>query len=592
MAEPLEASVTLEEIFAVVASKRVPLAPELAGYLTLEIAETPSAKDGDVDPRHVYVGEEGTVALVRPKKDGEVTGDSEASIRALLGKLLEVGGSQTPALGATAKKKAGGGIGLLVEELEAALIPVNRGAGRRALARLAREVKRVTMGVGRNAMRSSGDLAAAGPASQRSQESQPKIKVAPPPAATSFETEEQSTASHPLQKPPSLSELPTVGLTREDIEKAQGKKPQRDSVDSLLDKFEVSEKREDKALSKDLKAIAGLDPTPPPPNTMDAPEAEGIDALLGAATTGSIPDAKISDRPPTKPKGPAARRSSPKVQVAAQTPPTTRDRPSFADDRVLPTGPASLPRLGSMADIKKKKKGGYLLPAIGILIVAGLMVAILWMLKPGFFTGRTPEKIAEEQRIAAEKEEERKKALAANVTCHTAIMVSGAPDNSEILVRFGTAPVDIEHMPVGPRLEVVATMEGYAPKRAVIPQGAQWEKGSDGKPRFEIAVQLDKSKRQNEPWPAAESGTEAGGKGDPGTVHVVSTPKGSEIWLVAGQGPDSRIDDLAKCDADAEILVAGPTTYRKRMTVKAADFQADPSEKGNVRVARVTVPQK
>ena len=40
-------------------------------------------------------------------------------------------------------------------ELEAALIPVNRAAGRRALARLAREVKRVTLGVGRNAMPSS-----------------------------------------------------------------------------------------------------------------------------------------------------------------------------------------------------------------------------------------------------------------------------------------------------------------------------------------------------------------------------------------------------------------------------------------------------
>ena len=64
MPEPLEASVTLEEIFTVVGSKRVPLAPELAGYLALEIAETPAARDGDVDPKQVYVGEEGTVALV------------------------------------------------------------------------------------------------------------------------------------------------------------------------------------------------------------------------------------------------------------------------------------------------------------------------------------------------------------------------------------------------------------------------------------------------------------------------------------------------------------------------------------------------
>jgi hypothetical protein len=178
-------------------------------------------------------------------------------------------------------------------------------------------------------------------------------------------------------------------------------------------------------------------------------------------------------------------------------------------------------------------------------------------------------------------------------------MVSGAPDGSEILVRAGAAPVDIERMPVGPRLEIVATLDGYAPKRAVIPQGVQWEKSSDGKPRFEVGVQLDKSKRPSsasgaavDSWPAAEPGSEVGGKGDPGTVHVVSTPKGSEVWLVVGLGPDARIDELVRCDADAEIMVAGPSTYRKRMSVKAADFAPDPAEKGNVRVARLAIPKK
>src|SRR5690606_9229311 len=87
---------------------------------------------------------------VRPKRD-PVAGDAEASVRALLTKLLEVSGSGTPALTTAAKRKPGNGLPALVEELEAALIPVNRAAGRRALARLARVVKRVLLGVGRNA---------------------------------------------------------------------------------------------------------------------------------------------------------------------------------------------------------------------------------------------------------------------------------------------------------------------------------------------------------------------------------------------------------------------------------------------------------
>ena len=39
MASALDASVTLEDVFAVVSAKRVPLAPELAGYLILEIVD-------------------------------------------------------------------------------------------------------------------------------------------------------------------------------------------------------------------------------------------------------------------------------------------------------------------------------------------------------------------------------------------------------------------------------------------------------------------------------------------------------------------------------------------------------------------------
>ena len=145
MSGALESSVTLDDVFVVVGAKRVPLAPELAGYLTLEIAEGSAQALGDVDPRSVYIGEEGTVALVnRPRRDPP-TGDTESSIRAVLARLLEASGSQTPGLGSVA---GGGGrtpgMGSLIEELEAALIPVNRAAGRRALARLAREVKRVT----------------------------------------------------------------------------------------------------------------------------------------------------------------------------------------------------------------------------------------------------------------------------------------------------------------------------------------------------------------------------------------------------------------------------------------------------------------
>ncbi|HEX7666592.1 MAG TPA: hypothetical protein VF407_18825, partial [Polyangiaceae bacterium] len=127
----LEASITLEEIFGVLSSKRVPLAPELAGYLALELAEGAGTQPGEVDTKQVYVGDEGSVAIVRRPSANEAPDPAaakgaEASIRAILARLLEASGSQTPALQTVAKKKTAAGLPALVQELEAALIPVNR----------------------------------------------------------------------------------------------------------------------------------------------------------------------------------------------------------------------------------------------------------------------------------------------------------------------------------------------------------------------------------------------------------------------------------------------------------------------------------
>ena len=114
----LEASVTLDELCAVLGTKRVPMAPELAGYIALEVAEHADPQAGEIDPKSVYVGEEGTVALVQPKRE-KPTGDAEASVRATLARLLEASGSQTPALAAASKRTGGAGLRALAAELSA-----------------------------------------------------------------------------------------------------------------------------------------------------------------------------------------------------------------------------------------------------------------------------------------------------------------------------------------------------------------------------------------------------------------------------------------------------------------------------------------
>ncbi len=642
MTSSLEVSVTLDDVFSVVGAKRVPLAPELAGYLALEIAEGADAQGGDIDPKAVYIAEEGAVALVRPKRE-VATGNAEASIRAILARLLEASGSQTPALAAASRRKATGNLRTLVEELEAALIPVNRAAGRRALARLAREVKRVTLGVGRNA---SAPPPPRGPTS-----SQPGARPLEPPRARAVSPapppEEPPTAKRDVAPAVVRSATPPGARPGEiggqydqpTIEVAPTSQPSprpfarsAADVDSLLATFSASQQRPDHLVARELKAMAGLDPTPPPPKSRGAtPSAtdEGVEALL------AMSDLSAPQSPPARPLPPPARPPPPPARPLP--PPTPPPQPSAArapsaaaapPAKAYRQAPGTIAGLGPSAEAPRAAapsssaksatntpSGGHRLQArphilqistgefmrsnkqrgadrlllvvlLVLLVVAGLAI---WMLKlpAGFFTGRTAEKLAEEK-AAAEAAHAKAVQAQQEASCKASLVISDVPDNAEVLLREGQAPVDVDHMPVGARLEFVATAEGYAPKRAVVPAGAAWDPGPDGKPRFEVAVQLDKStKPKGDLWPPGEPGAEAGGKGPPGTVHIVSTPRGAELWLLAGLGPDARVDQLP-CNSDVDVLVAGPTTLRKRLHVAGSDFAPDPSAGSTARVAKIS----
>jgi hypothetical protein len=67
-------------------------------------------------------------------------------------------------------------------------------------------------------------------------------------------------------------------------------------------------------------------------------------------------------------------------------------------------------------------------------------------------------------------------------------------------------------------------------------------------------------------------------------VHLVANPRGAEIWQLAGLGPDSQFD--VSCGGPVEVLIAGPTTLRKRLRVAESDFAS--ADGGPDRVASVS----
>jgi hypothetical protein len=585
----LDSSVTLEEVFTVLGARRVPLAPELAGYLVLEIAEHADPSGGDVDPRAVFVSEEGTVALVKPRREG-VAGSAEISIRAMLTRLLDASGSQTPALAAAGKRRSIAGLPALAEELEIALIPVNRAAGRRALARLAREVRRVTLGVGRNALPSSSDAV---PSSRRaSLASYPSYGTTPdpPPArpsAHTFSREEDPTTARGqipdelLQKatPGTSNEMPTVQFEPSTREPS----PSQADVDSLISDFGVSGGG-DHEHARDLKAMAGIEPTPPPsmdrplPSEAPAPHDQSVESLLAMADP--------SPRPATRASAAARGAPVPARALEPHTPAVGFRRPR--EDAQLPTQPSQLKKaratLPSAPRIEARRSSALIVAALAAIAAGGFAV---WQLRPAEMK---PVERAAPSAVAS--------AIAPRVStaCKATLVITDVPAKAEVLLRQGQAPVDVEKMPVGARLEFVATAEGFAPKRVVVPAGATWDTGPDNKPRFEAAVQLDKSTAKagaNDSWPAAEQGTEVGGQGPPGTIHVVATPRGAEVWMVAGMGPETRVEQL-RCERDVDVLLAGPGAYRKRLRVAGGDFAVDAAEpvpapgKASTRIARLS----
>jgi hypothetical protein len=183
----------------------------------------------------------------------------------------------------------------------------------------------------------------------------------------------------------------------------------------------------------------------------------------------------------------------------------------------------------------------YLMLALLSMLTIGTVT--LLRLEPGFLSGRTADVVQSEKQAAA--------AAAASIalraaagSCRASLVVTDVPAGAEVLVRSGVAPVDVDRVPSGARLEFVALVDGYAPRRGVVPQGAEWD-GTGRKPRFELPIQLEKSRARAgvlDPWPLAEPGSVVGGQGTPGIVHVVTSPRGAEVWMVAGGAAEAKLE--------------------------------------------------
>ncbi len=133
-------SVTLLQVIAAAQRRHASLAGEMAGYLVLGAADLVAGGPRRLTAPRVLLEDGGTLSVLATEPSDALA--CEHDLRELLSDLLRFSRTAPPPLRRSSERPARGDVGLLVRELEAALIPVNRAAGRRALARLHRETRR------------------------------------------------------------------------------------------------------------------------------------------------------------------------------------------------------------------------------------------------------------------------------------------------------------------------------------------------------------------------------------------------------------------------------------------------------------------
>ena len=132
--------VNIAQVMAVSERRHASMPAELAGCIALTAADALASTPVEIAPHHLMLFDDGNVRTCGGAPCDEET--AERALRQLLDRLLVSACSVTPALLRAARRPSQGRVAAVVRELEIALIPTNRGAAKRALARLCREVSR------------------------------------------------------------------------------------------------------------------------------------------------------------------------------------------------------------------------------------------------------------------------------------------------------------------------------------------------------------------------------------------------------------------------------------------------------------------
>ena len=607
-----------------------PLGPEFAGFVVLEAASRLREAGGGVaTARELAIDVTGQVHLVaQPARGDDVR--CTTALRALLGALLESATSSTPALRTCARRKEQTSSSMLTRELQAALIPLNRAASRRGVARVAKSTAEALA----NGSLPEPSFNEAEPTREPSPSpppavTTPKVVAAPPavlqPKATAPMThlpsviiadettpcdangpwveavgatpvtlaeiertihDAQMAPVHEVRDvgpnysidddafgeeepfevvsnlPPLVAEvaprretrkttaastLPGIGDVprrprhgdEDDSPRAAFAVPltsaprenREDRVEALIAGFSVSRLRDDPALSRDLKAMVGIETSAPP--------AVRLRELRESA-------------------------SSMAVDVPLQ--PTDVSHEDFAE---APLDDDALPR----------RRGGRPGLALFALLVlgAGIAVGVLPRTRNAVRALFSPPSLPPGDVMTPTHAGQgattpRPATTAAHLptACEGTLTIDGVPSGAEVVRKLGVAPVSVS-VPMHVPLDLIGVSPGLPPRRVHVDPSAAWLPDVTG-PHLELPVMLDIGGATT--WPARAGELSPAPMAAPagrGSLRIVGNPPGTTVWLVVSAGAMA-----VPCGNPIDLLVIVPPTAPRSVHVEWSTFTGAP----------------
>ncbi|MEM9193473.1 MAG: hypothetical protein AAGF12_30140 [Myxococcota bacterium] len=577
MSDPL--GVPVADLVAVLKRKKARLPFEIGAFVTLEVCEALLDAPAKVTPADVRVGEDGAVSVFSAPNSA-TNAEAAESVVSLLAHLLVAAGTGVPAslLDLIEHGPSDGkwDLGRLRDELEASLVPLNRGAARRVLSRMLREasgaftsqsepVQPVTSSLDAELDELMGFEDEAPPLASsggRHSRPTPQVLYAPEPVVPkdSRHLGDQVWVDDAQARPRTGDSIPAAGSV-----------PVAGSVPAAPDRSSQVDTAPPPAPDKLREDLS--DPFVDEQATVRRgamTEAEAEDLLNDLAYNGSADSLAYPENPTVRP--PREKEPLPAVEGAPPqaSKPFTTPGPRDYDDLDL----------SGLEEAAGKKKSRAAIWAVLILLLTAGLVAGVAFLRPDalarFLGNETPE-----ERAAREREEELQRQEANALEEHRRrfgnLTVNVGTDRAQILMFIGRGPASVADLPIGVAHEFIAIAEGRVPTRAVVPADAEWEESGDGR-IYELAVQTGEEEMAPEDLVLGPTRLRPDAMGTPGSevgaVRVITNPRGAKVYQLIGFAPSAHIQN-ARTDQPIELLVFAEEHQIRRAMVGPSDWQDD-----------------